>query len=192
MKFRTAVRRSTVIVIILVAAVCIGYAYQLIGEILDRKNHPQEFSSIVEKYSDTYGVPEYMLYAVICEESGFQSNKVSENGRIGLFQIHPDMLDWLNGITKQSLGHGLLYDPETNIRCGAYILSYLYTENGAWLPTLAAYEAGQAVVDEWEKIDALVDSAGVLKTIPDEATADFVGKILDCADMYRALYYEGN
>ncbi len=192
MKFRTAVRRSTVIVVILVAAVFIGYGYQLVGEILDRRNHPREFAGFVEKYSATYGVPEYMLYAVINTESGFQSNKVSENGRIGLFQIHPDMLDWLNGITKENLGHGLLYDPETNIRCGAYILSYLYTENGAWLPTLAAYEAGQAAVDEWEKIEALIDSAGVLKTIPDEATASFVGQILDDAEMYRALYYTGN
>ena len=133
-----------------------------------------------------------MLYAVIKEESDFQSNKVSENGRIGLFQIHPDMLGWLNGITKENLEPGLLYDPETNIRCGAYILSYLYTENGAWLPALAAYEAGQAVVDEWEKIDALVDSAGCLKTIPDDSTAAFVGGILKSADLYRTLYYTGN
>ena len=133
-----------------------------------------------------------MLYAVIKEESGFQSNKVSDNGRIGLFQIHPDMLEWLNGITKENLGPGLLYDPETNIRCGAYILSYLYTENGAWIPALAAYEAGQAVVDEWEKVDALVDSAGYLKTIPDDATASFVKRILKSAEMYRKLYYTGN
>ncbi len=192
MKFRTAVRRSTVIIVILAAAVCIGYGYQLVGEILDRRNHPREFAGFVEKYAEAYGVPEYMLYAVINEESGFRSNKVSENGRIGLFQIHPDMLDWLNGITRQNLGHGLLYDPDTNIRCGAYILSYLYTENGAWLPTLAAYEAGQAAVDEWEKIDALTDSAGVLKTIPDDATASFVARILESAEMYRALYYKGN
>ena len=65
MKFRTAVRRSTVIVVILVAAVFIGYGYQLVGEILDRRNHPREFAGFVEKYSATYGVPEYMLYAVI-------------------------------------------------------------------------------------------------------------------------------
>lgn len=192
MKFRTAVRRSTVIIVILTAAVFIGYGYQIVGEILDRKNHPREFAGYVETYSAAYGVPEYMLYAVIKEESDFQSNKVSENGRIGLFQIHPDMLGWLNGITKENLEPGLLYDPETNIRCGAYILSYLYTENGAWLPALAAYEAGQAVVDEWEKIDALVDSAGCLKTIPDDSTAAFVGGILKSADLYRALYYTGN
>ncbi|MBQ3708142.1 MAG: lytic transglycosylase domain-containing protein [Clostridia bacterium] len=192
MKFRTAVRRSTVIIIILVSALFIGYGYQIVGEILDRKNHPREFTGIVENYSAAYGVPEYMLYAVIKEESGFQSNKVSDNGRIGLFQIHPDMLEWLNGITKENLGPGLLYDPETNIRCGVYILSYLYTENGAWIPALAAYEAGQAVVDEWEKVDALVDSAGYLKTIPDDATASFVKRILKSAEMYRKLYYAGN
>ena len=138
MKFRTAVRRSTVIIVILTAAVFIGYGYQIVGEILDRKNHPREFAGYVETYSAAYGVPEYMLYAVIKEESDFQSNKVSENGRIGLFQIHPDMLGWLNGITKENLEPGLLYDPETNIRCGAYILSYLYTENGAWLQPSAA------------------------------------------------------
>ncbi len=192
MKFRTAVRRSTVIIIILVSALFIGYGYQIVGEILDRKNHPREFTGTVETYSAAYGVPEYILYAVIKEESGFQSNKVSDNGRIGLFQIHPDMLEWLNGITKENLGPGLLYDPETNIRCGAYILSYLYTENGAWIPALAAYEAGQAVVDEWEKVDALVDSAGYLKTIPDDATASFVKRILKSAEMYRKLYYAGN
>ncbi|MBR4186593.1 MAG: hypothetical protein IKQ87_12540, partial [Clostridia bacterium] len=60
------------------------------------------------------------------------------------------------------------------------------------LPALAAYEAGQAVVDEWEKIDALVDSAGCLNTIPDDSTAAFVGGILKSADLYRTLYYTGN
>lgn len=191
MKFRTAVRRSTVIVFILVSAVVIGYGYQIIGDVMDRRRHPLEFTDAVERYSAAYGVPEYLLYAVISVESGFQSNSVSPDGRIGLMQIYPSVFDDLTTSLKESLEHGMLYDPDTNIRYGTYLLSYLYSDFGDWTPALAAYEAGREAVVVWMQNPECVNRDGILVKTTDPALNAKISRILDSASMYRDLYYPG-
>ena len=189
MKFKTAVRRSTVIVFILVSSVVIGYGYQIVGDILDRRNHPREFTDFVESAADAWGVPEYLLYAVISVESGFQSNTVSEDGRIGLMQLYPAVFDELTGVMKENLGRGMLYDPETNIRYGAYLLSWLYSDYGDWKPALIAYEAGRGAADAWAELPELLNEAGVLERTTDPALNAKIDRILSASAMYRELYY---
>ena len=123
MKFRSTVFRSVVIIVILCLSLGVGFLYQTIWHRIDLENHPIEFAEYVTKYAEEYGVPEYILYAVIKVESDFESNRLSEAGEIGLMQISPETFSWLLTLTKESLDPGILYDPETNIRYGAYLLS---------------------------------------------------------------------
>jgi len=103
MKYKNAAQRSAVIIVIILLSVLIGYIYHIIWHNIDLKNHPREYSEFVVKYSQQYGVPEYIVYAVILRESNFKSNYLSEDGRIGLMQISPDKFRWLLSLTKEEL-----------------------------------------------------------------------------------------
>ena len=191
MKFRTIVRRSTVVIVILAAAVLIGYAYQLIGDRLDLKRHPRLYSEIVERYAAEYGVPEYVLYGVIARESGFQSNKVSEDGRVGLMQIGADTYARVAPSLKETAEAGILYDPATNVRCGAYCLARLYAEYGRWRPAFVAYETSPEQAEEWAGDPNLLDEYGNLYKTPYDAINDKIDAIEASVEQYRALYYGG-
>ena len=189
MKLRNTIVRSMVIVVILCLSLGVGALYQTIWHRIDLKNHPRDFSEYVAKYAEEYGVPEYILYAVIKNESDFESNKLSENGEVGLMKISPETFSWLLTLTKENLDPGILYDPETNIRYGAYMLSYLYTEYSRWNTVFAIKEAGQTTVDTWMRDRTLVDELGNLVKFPEEETGMYVEQINETMETYRRLYY---
>ncbi len=189
MNFKNAVSRSIVIIVILMFSIVIGYTYHVLGNLHDIKNHPREYSEYVSRYCAEYGVPEYLVYALILTESGFQSNAVSEDGEIGLMQISPAVFRSLLSITKETLETGILYDPETNIKYGTYRLSHLYTEHSRWKTVLAIYYAGDAAVSIWQENPEYVDENGNLTVIPDRDTAKMVETVLEEAELYQKLYY---
>lgn len=189
MKLKSAVHRSIVIVVILLFSIVIGYVYSLLGHKSDLNSHPREYSGFVEKYASEYGVPEYIIYAVILEESDFQSNFVSDDGKIGLMQLSPEIFQMLLAMTKESSDTGILYDPETNIKYGTYLLSYLYTEYNRWKTVFAAYLTDSEQVDYWMEYAENTDENGNLTNIPDDEVAIAVAKIEAELEMYKKLYY---
>ena len=189
MNFKNAAYRSVVIISIILLSLLVGYLCQIIGHRVDIKKHPREFTEYDEKYCSEYGVPEYIVYSIILEESGFVSNKLSEDGEIGLMQIHPDTLRWLTSLTKENLDSGILYDPETNIRYGTYMLSQLYIQHSRWKTVLAVYDAGRETVADWLLDEDYIDENGNLITIPDDSTREYVAKIEKEMEIYRELYY---
>ncbi len=189
MKLKNAVQRSIVIVTIIIFSIIIGYIYSIIGHQSDLKKHPREYTDIVEKYSEEYGVPEYIIYAVILEESGFVSNYVSETGEIGLMQISERTFSDLLTITKDNLELGILYDPDTNVKYGTYYLSHLYIKYNRWSTVYAAYHTSEAIVDDWMSFDGNLDESGNLAEIPDEEVAQYCETIEAQAEMYKKLYY---
>ena len=189
MKLRSTIVRSVVIVVILCLSLAIGFVYQTIWHKIDLNNHPRDFSEYVTKYAEEYGVPEYILYAVIKTESNFESNKLSEDGEIGLMQISPETFDWLLTLTKENKEAGILYDPETNIRYGAYMMSYLYTEYSRWNTVFAIMDAGRDTVDRWMTDRKLVDELGNLVVFPEEDTEMYVSQVNETLEVYRNLYY---
>lgn len=189
MRFKETAQKSAVIIGILLLSVLCGYVYQLIGHSVDVKNHPREYESYVRKYSAEYGVPEYIVYAVILNESGFESNRLSDDGRIGLMQIEPSTFKWLTSLTKETLEPGILYDPETNIKYGTYMMSYLYTKYNRWKTVVAIMAADEATVVRWMSDDANTDEHGNLTKIPDKRLAGFISGIENDIETYRELYY---
>ena len=189
MNFKNAAHRSAVIVVIILLSILIGYVAHVIGNKIDIASHPREYTEYVEKYCAEYGVPEYIVYAIILTESDFTSNKLSEDGEIGLMQISPETFRWLTSLTREELESGILYDPETNIKYGTYMLSYLYTQHNRWKTVLAIYDAGADVVEDWLALDNCIDENGNLMTIPNPDTAKYVETIERELAVYRELYY---
>ena len=188
-KLKQALTRSAVILIILALAVAIGFAWQKISDAIDRKNYPRQYEDIVTKYSVEYGVPEYVIYAVIRTESGFDSSAKSGAGALGLMQIMPDTFDWLLTQTHDGYEIGMLYDPDTNIKYGTFLLSYLHLRYDNWDAAYAAYNAGFGRVDGWLN-DPAVSKDGKLVNIPIDETKSYVKKVASAAEKYKELYYE--
>lgn len=189
MSFKKNVFRSLVIVVILLLSLLIGYLYQIIWHNIDLKNYPQKYAELVGEYAEKYGVPEYIIYAVIKTESDFQSNKVGENGEIGLMQLTPEIFDRLLVMAKNSLETGMLYDPATNIEYGAYLLSYLYTEYNRWDAVFAVYCSDEQTVNEWLQNPKYTDDHNNLIVIPDKAIEAAVEDINNAIEIYKNLYY---
>jgi len=191
MKLKNAAERSAVILSILLLSVLIGYIYSSVWHKIDLRSHPRDYSEFVETYAKAYGVPEHVIYGVILTGSEFQSNHVSEEGRIGLMQLSPHTFERLTRITKENLETGILYDPETNIRYGTYWLSYLYTQFGRWNTVLAAHAADdEDLIRLWLESGDYTDDKGNLKVIPHDAIADAVEEMEEEIEMYHDLYYD--
>lgn len=186
---KKSIHASAVILVILVLSVVCGLLYQLIWDAVDRGRYPQDYSEYVTKYAAEYGVPEYIVYAVIKVESDYASNAVSSAGAVGLMQLTPDTFDWISVLMKRTADHGMLYDPETNIEYGTYLLSYLYMRYNRWDTVFAAYNAGMTRTDGWLADPQYTDGEGRLTKIPIKETDKYIDRVNDAIDVYKRLYY---
>jgi len=189
MKYRSALRRSAVILIILALSVLFGFLFQVISDGIDKKGHPRRYDEFVEKYSAEFGVPEYIVYSVIKVESGFDSSVQSSAGAVGLMQLMPSTFKSLMTEVKEDYKADLIYGPETNIRFGTMLLSKLYLKYGNWDTVFAAYNAGETVVDGWLNDPSYTEDGITLKKIPYGETDKYVTKIRRAMEVYMRLYY---
>ena len=113
--------------------------------------YPLRYSSIVRAHAHNYDLNPALLAAVIDEESKFRADAKSSAGAIGLMQLQPATA---KGIAIHTGGNKFvlsdLYNPEINVRYGAWYLHHLLLKYGGdERLALAAYNAGQANVDRW-------------------------------------------
>ncbi len=188
-RVKSSIRMSGVILVILTLSIIAGFLYQTVWDAIDRVRYPRDYSEYVTKYAAEYGVPEYVVYAVIKVESDFASNALSHAGAVGLMQMTPDTFDWVSMLMKRTADHGMLYDPETNIEYGTYLLSYLYMRYNRWDTVFAAYNAGMTRVDGWLEDSTITDADGQLENIPIKETDKYVERVNDAIDVYKRLYY---
>ena len=103
-------------------------------------------------------------------------------------QITSDTFDWILTQTHDGYEIGMLYDPDTNIKYGTYLLSYLNLKFDNWETAYAAYNAGIGRVSSWLE-DPEVATDGKLTNIPIEETRNYVKKVASAAEKYKELYY---
>lgn len=155
---------------------------------LMEKLYPREYSDIVEKYSEEYGVDEILIYAVIKTESGFKPDSVSVADARGLTQITEDTFDWLLMKTGEDYDFDDLFTPEISIKYGTYFLSILLKEYGSVETSVAAYHAGMGNVSSWLNNSEYSDDGINLKKIPISDTNHYVSKVMSAVDKYNKLY----
>jgi peptidoglycan lytic transglycosylase len=117
---------------------------------------------------------------VIEQESKFRADAKSSAGAIGLMQLQPATA---KGIALRTGGSKFvlsdLYNPEINVRYGAWYLHHLLTKYGNERLALAAYNAGQNNVDRWR-------AAGEGVQFPE--TRAYVDKVERLKTIYRKAY----
>lgn len=155
--------------------------------------YPIKYQNWVEKYAAENHLNKYFVYAVIKTESGFDPSAESNVGARGLMQIMEDTFDWIKFKSDdESAVYGDMYDAETNIRYGCYLLGYLMDEFGSVEVAAAAYHAGRGNVNSWLS-DKKYSADGVhLDNIPISDTAHYVNKITKAMNKYIKLYDNTN
>jgi soluble lytic murein transglycosylase len=139
-------------VLVLLAAVGGFATYVLQAEPVwyERLRYPLRYEEFIAGHSDNYGLEPQLLAAVIYQESKFDASARSSSGAVGLMQLLPETGQ---GIADRTGGDEWrpedLLEPELNIRYGAWYLRHLLDKYGDEELALAAYNAGQANVDEW-------------------------------------------
>ncbi len=146
----------------------------------ERLWYPLSYGQIVRGHARNYQLDPALLAAVIYQESKFKADAMSSSGAIGLMQLLPDTA---KGIALHTGGSKFrvkdLYDPEINVRYGAWYLRHLLDKYGDEQDALAAYNAGQDNVDRWRR-------AG--KGIQFAETRAYVKRVEELKRIYRQAY----
>src|SRR5207249_10329879 len=141
---------------------------------------PVKDESIVRAHARNYRLDPALLAAVIDQESKFRPNVRSSSGAIGLMQLLPDTA---KGIAIHTGGNRFrlsdLYNPEINVRYGAWYLRHLLDKYGDERTALAAYNAGQENVDAWRR-----EGRGIVFS----ETRHYVSRVEHLKTLYRRGY----
>jgi soluble lytic murein transglycosylase len=140
-----------VAVFVAVAAGGIFYVNQTGPAWYQRLKYPLRYSEYVRVHANQNKLDPALLAAVIYQESKFDTSARSSSGAIGLMQLTPATA---RGIAIRTGGSAFrtadLYNPEINIRYGAWYLENLFLKYRDEKLVLAAYNAGQGNVDRWQ------------------------------------------
>jgi len=146
----------------------------------ERLWYPLRYEQIVRGHARNYELDPALLAAVIYQESKFKADARSSSGAIGLMQLLPDTAQ---GIALHTGGTafrvGDLYDPEINVRYGAWYLRHLLQKYRDERTALAAYNAGQENVDRWRRSG---------RGIQFSETRAYVDRVEELKQIYRDAY----
>lgn len=159
---------------------------------IDNEIYPLKYSKFVEEQSEIYEVDKALVYAVIRTESSFDPEAVSEIGARGLMQITKSTFEWAQmkmGKEFSDDSYDDLFDPETNIKYGTFLLSAFIKEFGSVDNALCAYHAGWGNAKSWLKDPEYSPDGENITNIPFKDTNWYVNKINEVMDKYKSLYF---
>ena len=172
-------RKKILIIFILIALAILGnYIYKNVLEYI----YKRDYSEYVEKYSEMYNVDENFVYAIIKNESNFDSDAKSSAGAVGLMQIMEETAEDVS--VDLEINEYDLYSPNDNIQIGTKYFSYLLEKYKEPTLALAAYNAGLGNVDEWIKKGIIKPDGTDYENIPFKETNMYVRKILRDYEIY--------
>jgi soluble lytic murein transglycosylase len=139
-----------------------------------------------------------IVYAIARQESAFNPSVVSPAQAYGLMQVTPDAARY---VCKR---HGAAYDLARlkndsvyNAALGAAELGGLLEDyRGSYIMTFAAYNAGRGSVKKWverygDPRDPKVDAVDWVELIPFSETRNYVQRIMENLQVYRARFGGG-
>ncbi|MBN2324653.1 MAG: transglycosylase SLT domain-containing protein [Spirochaetes bacterium] len=149
--------------------------------------YPMPYIDIVRERIREQSPPfdEYLVLAVMREESRYHAGARSSVGALGLMQLLPTTAHWIAG---ETLTDEELVEPEKNIEMGITYLDFLFSRFKTPSRVLAAYNGGPGNVRRWLTENPGIDDEVFTEEIPFPETRLFVKKVLRSYYMYRELY----
>src|SRR6185437_12760024 len=181
-----------------------GRSMLLLGESAYRRGLPLDYYAY-----PIAGLPEYkpiappiepaVAYSISRQESHFNQKIVSSAHAMGLMQVTPAA--GIDTAKKYKVTYDrarLLKDPVYNMQMGAAELSNLLSGyNGSYILTFAGYNAGRGRVRQWiaaygDPRDPNVDPVDWVERIPISETRNYVERIMENLQVYRARFGGGS
>ncbi|MEW5816969.1 MAG: lytic transglycosylase domain-containing protein, partial [Spirochaetota bacterium] len=148
--------------------------------------YPLAFKEQIERLAQTENLPKPLLYALVREESYFNSSIVSKAGAVGLTQLMPATAREV--AQKMGFKNPDLNDPDTNLAIGVHYLGRLFSRFNHPTHALLAYNAGPARTAGWINTNSDLPDELFLEAIPFLETRNYGRKILVSAAVYGYLY----
>ena len=181
-----------------------GRAMVMLGEYAYARGLPLDYYAY-----PTVGLPDYqpiapaidaaIAYSIARQESHFNQKVVSSANAMGLMQVTPAAgIDTAAKFKVTYNRDRLLKDPVYNMQMGAAELSNLLTGyNGSYILTFAGYNAGRGRVKQWiaaygDPRDPHVDPVDWVERIPIAETRNYVARIMENLQVYRARFGGSN
>jgi len=150
---------------------------------------PQAWWDTINTESAKNGLDPYLVASLIRQESEFNPGVISYANAYGLMQLLPSVGKSL--ARQEGMSHFETYqllDPETNIRLGTrYLRQMIDRFGGVQEYALAAYNAGEERVTDWQAAGPYHGIDEFVESIPFTQTRDYVQGILRNEDIYRAI-----
>jgi soluble lytic murein transglycosylase len=139
-----------------------------------------------------------IVFAIARQESAFNPSVVSPANAYGLMQVTPDAGRYVCKKYGASFDLARLKnDPVYNASLGAAELGGLIEDyRGSYIMTFAAYNAGRGSVNKWvqrygDPRDPKVDAVDWVELIPFSETRNYVQRIMENLQVYRARFGGG-
>ena len=133
-----------------------------------------------------------MVFGITRQESNFDPRVRSGVGARGMMQLMPETARAMARRMGQPYQSGLLDDPDYNMRLGSSYLGHLISDfSGSYVLATAAYNAGPGRPAEWASYcgdprQSSVDAADFIECIPFSETRNYVMRVMEAAEVYRA------
>jgi soluble lytic murein transglycosylase len=144
-------------------------------------------------------VEQSIVYAICRQESAFNQAVVSPAQAYGLMQVTPDAGRYVAKRAGVSFDlNRMKTDPVYNAAMGAAELGGLLEDyRGSYILTFAAYNAGRGSVRKWierygDPRDPKVDAVDWVEQIPFSETRNYVQRIMENLQVYRARFGGGS
>jgi len=161
------------------------------GLILPERGYPLRTPPIV-----TGGAETAFVLGITRQESGFDPHARSGAGAMGMMQLMPATAHVL--AHRLGYGGGELEDADYNMTLGSAYLGQLVNQfSGSYVMAAAAYNAGPGRPTEWAAFcgdprASATDPADFIECIPFSETRDYVMRVLEATEVYRARLAGGS
>lgn len=150
---------------------------------------PEPYWDTIKSESARNNLDPYLVASLIRQESEFNASVVSYANAWGLMQLLPSVGKSMareEGMTRFETYQ--LLDPETNIRLGTRYLRHMMDRfGGVQEYALAAYNAGDSRVADWQAAGPYSGMDEFVESIPFTQTREYVQAILRNIETYRAV-----
>jgi soluble lytic murein transglycosylase len=156
----------------------------------DLYRYPLAFWGLIQQKAQERELDPYLVLALIRQESLFDARARSPAAAVGLMQLIPPTA----ARVARQLGLAVpsqerLFEPEVNLILGTqYLKDLLERYSNNWPKALAAYNAGEAAVDRWEREIVTDDIEEFVEQIPYVETRGYVKLVLRNHRIYKRLY----
>lgn len=150
---------------------------------------PEPWWQTVKTESARYNLDPYLVLSLMRQESEFNPSAISYAGAYGLMQLLPSVgRNMARQVGMRDFKTYQLLDPETNIRLGTrYLRQMLDKFGGVQEYALAAYNAGDYRVTDWETAGPYTGMDEFVESIPFTQTRNYVESVLRNEQMYKMI-----